>query len=120
MTVLLGIKNMLEEFLPKLGLAPHNATVKSTVFEDNAGALILATEQNITNQTRYLNCRWHHFWSWIHQEKDGPPQDNPNGEWTDGKIRAVKVETSKQRADIMTKGLVKTLFEACRFTINGW
>ena len=119
-TVLLGMKNMLEEFLPQLGLAPPKSFVKSTVFEDNAGALVLATEQNITNRTRYLNCRWHHFWSWIHHNKDGPQQDNPNGEWTDGKIRAVKVSTDKQRADIMTKGLVRTLYEACRFAILGW
>ena len=119
-TVLLGIKNMLEELLPRLKIQGLDSFVKSTVFEDNAGALILATNQNITSRTRYLNCRWQHFWSWIHQPDDGPPQDNPNGTWTDGKIKAGKVASSENPSDIMTKGLVRALYERCRLRTNGW
>ena len=120
MTVLLGIKNMLEELLPRLGIQGLDSFVKSTIFEDNAGALILATTQTITSRTRYLNCRWHHFWSWIHQPDDGPPQNNPNGTWTDGKIKAGKVPSTENPSDIMTKGLVRVPFERCRLRTNGW
>jgi hypothetical protein len=96
----------LEEFLPILSLPDHESFIRSTIFEDNAGALLLATEQRITNRTRYLSQFFHHFWSSIHRPQDGPPQDNPNGSWSDGKTKAFKISTDKQRADMMTKGLV--------------
>ena len=120
MTVLLGIKNMLEEFLPILSLPDHESFIRSTIFEDNAGALLLATEQRITNRTRYLSQFFHHFWSSIHRPQDGPPQDNPNGSWSDGKTKAFKISTDKQRADMMTKGLVRVPFERNRLSVNGW
>ena len=109
LTVVLGLKHLIEEVLPIIKIQSAPTSIKSTVFEDNAGALILATQQNITNRTRYLHTKWHHFWSWIHQPGDG-----------NDKIRAVKVATDEQRADIFTKGLVRAKFEHNRKSVNGW
>ncbi|CAJ1962760.1 unnamed protein product [Cylindrotheca closterium] len=100
--VLLGLKNLL---LPRLQLPNLTAFVCSIIFEDNAGALLLATGQQITNRNRYLSQFYHHFWSFVHRPQDGPPQNNPNGPWHDGKIKVSKITTDKQRADIFTKGL---------------
>ena len=60
MTVLLGLQNLITDLLPVLNLGGLNPSIQSTIFEDNAGALTLATEQRITNRTRYLSCRFHH------------------------------------------------------------
>ena len=38
----------------------------------------------------------------------------------DGKIEVRKVETSKQAADFLTKGLTKDLFENNRKNIQNW
>jgi len=118
MTVLLGIKNMLEELCPKLSLTDPHSTIRSTLFEDNAGALALATQQNITNRTRYLHQRWHHFWANVHRPQDDPHNDEHD--WSDGKIHILKCTSKDQRADAMTKGQARELFEHNRKLINGW
>ncbi|CAJ1935831.1 unnamed protein product [Cylindrotheca closterium] len=120
MTVLLGLKNLIEELLPRLQLPNLTAFVRSIILEDNAGALLLAIGQGITNRTRYLSQFYHHFWSFVHRPQDGPPQNNPNGPWHDGKIKVSKITTDKQRADIFTKGLTRVPFKRNRFSINGW
>ena len=118
MTVLLGLKNMLEELCPRLGLTDINSTIRSTIFEDNAGALTLATHQHISNRTRYLHQRWHHFWANIHRPQDGPPKDEHD--WSDGKVRALKCTSKECKADSMTKGQVRETFEHNRKLISGW
>ena len=37
------------------------STICCTVFEDNNGADLLATNQRITACTKYYLCKWHHF-----------------------------------------------------------
>eukprot|EP00980_Cylindrotheca_fusiformis_P013886 scaffold3599_cov81-Cylindrotheca_fusiformis.AAC.1 len=110
MTVLLGLKNLLEELIVALDLEDLQTSIAATVFEDNNGALLLATQQRITSRTRYLHVRWHHFWSHVSKNNDGK----------DGKVVIEKVATTDQAADIMTKGLVRVPFENCRRAINGW
>jgi len=76
--VLLPIRAMIEEAGQALGL-PYTltSTVRARVFEDNNGALLLATNQRLTNRTKYFLVKWHHFWS----------------EVQDGTIEAKKVST---------------------------
>jgi hypothetical protein len=38
------------------------SSISCTVFEDNNGALALATNQRITARTKYFHVKWHHFW----------------------------------------------------------
>jgi len=96
---------MIEEAGQALGL-PYTltSTVRARVFEDNNGALLLATNQRLTNRTKYFLVKWHHFWSKVQ----------------DGTIEAKKVSTDLQRADYMTKGLVREIYEKIRKLNQGW
>ena len=73
--------------------------VKSDVFEDNNGALTIATLPKITPQSKFFAVKLHFF-----KEHVKTPQ-NPDGE-----VHINKIETTKQLADIMTKGLVTDKF----------
>ena len=84
-------------------------TMHSTIWEDNNGALLLATNQRITNRTKYYHCKWHHFWSLVKN------QENPSG-W----LQIKKVASKEQRADYLTKGLSRELFENNRMLAQGW
>eukprot|EP00980_Cylindrotheca_fusiformis_P019198 scaffold6527_cov75-Cylindrotheca_fusiformis.AAC.1 len=77
MTVLLGLKNLLEELIVALDLEDLQTSIAATVFEDNNGALLLATQQRITSRTRYLHVRWHHFWSHVSKNNDGTSGTRP-------------------------------------------
>ena len=83
--------------------------IRSTAFEDNSACHQLATQQTITSRTRYFNTKYHHFWSHVGPNSEGG---------TD--LEIVKIETSLQRADTMTKGLVREVFERIRKLIMGW
>jgi hypothetical protein len=80
------------------------STVSSRVFEDNAGSLLLGTQHRLTNRTKYLLVKWHHFWDAVKQ----------------GIVTIVKVDTKEQRADYFTKGLVRETFEHIRKLVQGW
>jgi hypothetical protein len=70
---------------------PETTTFKTTVWEDNMGALILAHLEpgRITPRSKHYGIKMHWFWSKLKDER----------------IEIEKVETSKQKVDIMTKGL---------------
>ena len=72
------------------------------MFEDNQGAYLLGSTQQISARTRYFTVKYHHFWEYIKMEDDNLR-----------KIFLVKVSTEKQGAGFLTKGLVK-------FIILGW
>jgi hypothetical protein len=78
--------------------------IKCTVFEDNNGALILATNQRITSRTKYFHVKWHHFWHHI----------------TNGDVEVLKIATTEQLADYLTKGLTREAFEYLRKQVQGW
>ena len=65
---------------------------KSDVFEDNNGALTVATLPKITPQSKFFAVKLHFFREHVRTES------NPNGE-----IHVQKIETVNQLADIMTK-----------------
>jgi len=72
--MLIPLRYMLLEACDELGLPKDfKSSVACRAFEDNAAALQLATEQRITNRTRYYHVKWHWFW-----DKVICP-DNPNG-----------------------------------------
>jgi hypothetical protein len=80
------------------------ATINATVFEDNNGALQLATSQRITSRTKYFHVKWHHFWSHVRA----------------GTIVILKIESAAQEADYLTKGLSREIFEKIRKLVQGW
>ena len=79
----------------------HNSCI---VFEDNNGALVLATTQRTTSRTKYFNVKWHFFWQYI---KNGTVQVEP-------------ISTTDQLADYLTKGLTREVFERIRKAVQGW
>ena len=107
MTQLIALRNLIQEMADVLDLGDLKSTMSCTVFEDNNGALILANKQRLTSRTKYCHVKWHHFWQHV-------------GLAADGKIEVHKVETSKQAADYLTKGLTKDLFENNRKIIQNW
>ena len=100
MVQVIALKNLIEELITGLSLRGMKATIRATVFEDNNGALLLATKQRITSRTKYFLSSWHHFWSHVSQD-----------EGKDGKVVIVKINTSMQGANYLTKGLPREAFE---------
>ena len=79
--------------------------LKSTVWEDNTGALKNAQKKRITPRTKHIAVQFHWFWSHIGEDKG---------------IVLKKVDTSEQLADIATKGLERRAFECIRKLLMGW
>ena len=109
MTQVIAFKLLIEELVPVFDLDVPDVGIVASVFEDNQGALCLATNQRITTRTKYFHVKWHHFWSHV-TKNDGK----------DGKIRLYKIDTHNQRSDYFTKGLVREPFENNRFANQGW
>ena len=84
-------------------------TTKSDFFEDNNGALTVATMPRITPQSKFFAVKLHFFREHV------KTQSNPSGE-----VHIQKVDTKDQLADIMTKGLVEALYEPLRDRLMGW
>ena len=105
MRTLLPLRAMLKEIVNALRLPPQFvSTVRCRVFEDNNGALLLATKQRITNRTKYFLVKWHFFWSHVNT----------------GEVVVLKIDTKEQWADYLTKGLNRETFETIRKLVQGW
>ena len=79
---------------------------ETTVYEDNTAALSLANNQHVTSRTKHWCVKFHLFWDHINDKSKN--------------LSVVKVETRKQKADYLTKGLTKDLYENCRRLNQGW
>jgi hypothetical protein len=75
-----------------------------TVFEDNNGALKMASTPKIRPQTKRINIKYHHFREAVHQ----------------GIIRIVRIDTTQQQADIFTQPLMERIFIYLGKLIMGW
>ena len=64
------------------------ASVQCKVFEDNSGAIEIATNHKWRPRTKHLNCRLPHFWSNVLHS-----------------ILIQHIPTDKQPADILTKAV---------------
>ena len=112
-----ALSGALRVVLPIINITTQAATVIETpdgfeavfhneciVFEDNNGALTLATNQRITSRTKYFNVKYHHFWQHV----------------KDGTIKIEKIPTTDQLADYLTKGLTREIFVRLRKIVQGW
>ena len=103
--IVLPLRDLLLEITAGIKLPQGiSTTLKCRVFEDNNGALLLATQQKITNRTKYFRVKWHHFWEQVR----------------DGTLNVQKIGTHDQRADYLTKGLPRETFEKLRNMVQGW
>jgi hypothetical protein len=99
------IRSLIIELTAGLEISTElQSTIHSRVFEDNNGALLLATSQRITSRTKYFLVKWHFFWE--HVKK--------------GTVSILKIDTKEQRADYLTKGLSREVFETIRKLVQGW
>lgn len=112
MQQVLGYRNLLLETATELSMPQLKSSIQARVLEDNNSALSLANNQRITNRTRYLVSKWHHFWQHVLKDEE----EDPSGT----KIRIIKVDTRYQGADYLTKPLTRELFENNRKLIQGW
>jgi hypothetical protein len=111
---LIPLRDLLIEVSTAIGLDPSLcATIHARAFQDNRAAWQLATEQRLTNRTKYFLVKWHRFWSFVHRNSEDDGDDK----------RFLYVEpcsTNVMRADILTKGLLGEKFEAGRKLNQGW
>ena len=78
------------------------ASIQCKVFEDNSGAIEIATNHKWRPRTKHLNCRLHHFWSYV-----------PHS------ISIQHIPTDKQPADILTKAVDhSTLHRHCSWLMG--
>ena len=78
--------------------------VKCEVFEDNSGALEIATNHKYRPRTKHLNVKLHHFRDYV----------------TRGEIIISKVTTTEQLADYLTKPVNKEILVPLRQKVMGW
>jgi hypothetical protein len=83
----------------------YSTILHSTVFEDNNGALSLATSPKISPRTKHIAVKYHHFRSKIGADKG---------------ILIQRIDTNDQKADIFTKGLGVIQFIQIRKLLMGW
>jgi hypothetical protein len=103
---LLPMRDLFQEVGTALKLQCALPTIlHSTVFEDNNGALSLATSPKISPRTKHIAVKYHHF-----RSKIGP----------DKGIIISRIDTTEQKADIFTKGLGVTQFIHLRRLLMGW
>jgi hypothetical protein len=85
-------------------LTKDKPKVHCRVFEDNSGALIMATEHKNRPRTKHLNVKYHHFRDQV----------------VKGEISVQAIDTKLQCADILTKPLNQDQVERHRKFIQGW
>lgn len=110
-----GLSYALREAIPVMNLLREMKTngvpirdwkpsVKCKVFEDNSGALEMANVHKYRPRTKHLNCRLHHFRSYI----------------TAGLIKVLPIDTTLQLADYLTKPVNEETLKALRPSSMGW
>lgn len=77
--------------------------VHCKAFEDNNGALEMATVHKLRPRTKHINIKYHHFREAVR----------------DGKISVHKIDTKEQEADIFTKPLDESTFHHIRKLLLG-
>ena len=95
-------KEMIQIGMP---IKSSQAKVHCKVFEDNSGALEIARVAKYRPRTKHLNCRLHHFRSYVDETKE---------------ISIHKIDTTMQLADFLTKPLNEELLVKFRKLVMGW
>jgi hypothetical protein len=106
MRELIPLRRLLLEVVTAMKLPGiTNSIIKSTVFEDNNGAISTATAVRMTPRTKHIAVKYHFFKSHINVGTG---------------ISLSKIDTNLQKADIFTKGLAPQKFAEIRKLLCGW
>ena len=109
---LIPLRRTAKEIAKACGVSrEERVSMRTTIWEDNVGALTLANLElpQMTPRSKAIGVRYHWFRQFVSQNQ---------GE--DGGIVIKKVDTKNQIADIFTKGLSRELFERLRKMLTGW
>ena len=105
MREVLPLLRLLREMKGKdLPIPSELSSIKCTVFEDNEGTMELARTTKLRPRTKHINVKFHHFRASVEE----------------GETTLVKVDTSEQQADILTKALSVDQLKRLRQDIMGW
>jgi hypothetical protein len=107
---LIPLKAAVSEIASEMGLEDEKiVTIKSTIWEDNMGALNLANMElpHATPRSKHYAMRYHWFRSFLNDDGDGG-------------YEVIKVASADQMADILTKALREELFRRNRLLVMGW
>jgi hypothetical protein len=108
MRTLIPLRVTLKEVLETLEDSSSRdlAVIKSTVWEDNNPALILANAElpRLTPGSKHFGVKYHWFRSSIKKDE----------------LEVQRISTYEQTADIFTKALTRVPFESCRRRLLGW
>ena len=103
---LLPIRRLVDEMRMNMDEEVGNSiSITSKVFEDNNGEIVLSESSRLTPRSKHIGVKYHWFREHI---KDGSG------------IKIEKIETSKQKVDIFTKGLNEEKFTLIRKILMGW
>jgi hypothetical protein len=100
--MMMNLLNELQSF--GIPIPKTTPTVYCKLFEDNAGAIHLATVPKMRPRTRHINQKYHHFREWVKS----------------GLITVLPIDTLDQPADLLTKPLDLASFVKFRNAIMGW
>jgi hypothetical protein len=78
--------------------------VHCRVFEDNSGALEIASVPKMRPRTKFINVQYHHFRQYVDRNE----------------ISILPIDTNDQCADILTKSVSLAKLNELRFRILGW
>jgi hypothetical protein len=95
------LDEMKEEGFP---ITSTEAKIHCKVFEDNSGALEIARNPKYRPRTKHLNCRLHHFRSWVESKR----------------ISIHKIASKDQLADYLTKAVPLHILLPLRKKVMGW
>jgi histone deacetylase 1/2 len=106
MRELIPLRRLLLEIVTEMKLPGiTDSVIKSTVFEDNNGAISTATAVKMTPRTKHIAVKYHFFKSYLHAGTG---------------ITIAKIDTNLQKADIFTKGLAPHKFAEIRKLLCDW
>ena len=106
MRELLPMRELLSDIQKNMQLVSKEPIkISSSVFEDNNGAISVATVPKMTPRTKHIAVKYHFFKELIGEDKG---------------IVIKKIDTNVQIADIFTKGLNADKFEKLRVLLCGW
>ena len=113
----MGLSYALREAIPlmniliemtKYKVIPHStqstAKLHCKVFEDNSGALEMATTPKFRPRTKHINVKWHHFRDYVER----------------GQISIHPIDTTNQLADYLTKPVNEDILKHLRKLTMGW
>ena len=101
---LLPTRHLIEDVLMTLSIKLEEVFTHSTVFEDNKGAITLASALKLTPRMKHIGIKYHFFRQFV----------------SDGTVKIKHIESENQLADIFTKGLPVIKFERLRKALMGW